>query len=53
MPDTAHDTATEREFEAVILEREDDDGIIMVNGKEWVATADGGMMPFDLIKVED
>lgn len=53
MPDTAHDTATEREFEAVILEKEDDDGIIMVNGKEWVATADGGMMPLDLIKVED
>lgn len=39
-------------MEAVILENQPDDGTVIVNGKPWVNTADGGMMPLDLIKVE-
>lgn len=39
-------------LEAVIFEEKPAEGITMVNGKEWVNTADGGMMPLELIKVE-
>ena len=40
-------------MDTVILEEPRADGITMVNGKEYVNTADGGMMPLELIKVED
>lgn len=40
-------------MDAVILEEPRSDGITLVNGKEYVNTADGGMMPLELIKVED
>ncbi len=41
-------------MEAVILEQVDRaDGVTVINGKEWVNTADGGMLPLDLVKVED
>lgn len=39
--------------EAVIIEGNQPDGTVIVNGKPWVNTADGGMLPLDLVKVED
>jgi hypothetical protein len=46
-------TSRIEDMEAVILEDKPADGVVIVNGKQWVHTADGGMMPLDLIKVED
>lgn len=46
------ETASTKEFEAVIIENEPEGGF-MVNGKRWVNTADGGAKPLDLVKVED
>lgn len=46
------DTATEYAVDAVILEEKPEEGVTIVNGKKWVNTADGGMMPLELIKVE-
>lgn len=40
-------------MEAVILEEKANAGITVVNGKEYVTNADGGLTPLALVKAED
>ncbi len=41
------------EAEAIILEEKASAGITVVNGRDYVTNADGGLTPLDLVKVED